>query len=132
MAILTQQEAGDRQAVRRAFGEGVCILGTCVVRRTQEGVVVLPVTERGGLRLLRKCPGCGELFVDGTRNLSQRRCSPRCTNRINQQRWREKCGEVEQLTAERVRPPGIAKKLGLPLETVLKIQRRKRARGGQG
>lgn len=31
---------------------------------------------------VRRCPQCGRYFFDGTRNQSQRRCSPRCTNRF--------------------------------------------------
>ncbi len=45
--------------------------------------------QLGELKRLRRCEGCGRWFRDGTKPLNQRRCSRRCTKRINMRAYRD-------------------------------------------
>lgn len=42
----------------------------------------------GELQRLRRCEGCGRWFRDSTKPLNQRRCSQRCTKRVNMRVYR--------------------------------------------
>jgi hypothetical protein len=55
----------------------------------------------GELKRLRRCDACGRWFRDATRPLNQRRCSAKCTKKINMRSYRANLRRLAAARAKR-------------------------------